>query len=601
MIGTSNNTRNFCIIAHIDHGKSTLADRFLEITDTISRDKMREQVLDDMDLERERGITIKSHPVTMHYSPGGNKYTLNLIDTPGHVDFSYEVSRSLAACEGALLLVDAAQGVQAQTVSNLNMAREVGLTIIPVVNKIDLASARTDNVRKQLCSLLGENVQISYCSARTGKGVREILDRVVKDIPAPSGSDKSPLRALAFDSEFDQFRGVITYVRVVDGILSVGRRIRFLFTGKEFEVTELGTFRPSMVPCNTLKAGNVGYVMAGVKKVSDAKVGDTVVGVDSEGVKPLPGYRQVKPMVFCGIHPVESDEYELLKDSLAKLQLNDASLFFEPERSAALGLGFRCGFLGLLHMEIVKERLEREYGVSLIATAPNVEVRVNLKNGEAVHVENPSKMPSEGDIVSVEEPYVLAEILTQVEFLGNLLKLCAEKRGIHCGMHYLSETTVQVAFELPLSEIVLDFHDRLKSTSRGYASFDYEFCGYRESKLVKLDILLNGESVDAFSAIVHQDKAYAWGRDTVGRLKRIIPKQLFLVAIQAAVGNKVIARETIGALRKHVTGKCYGGDITRKRKLLDKQKAGKRKMKQLGHVTVPHEAFLAVLKVGDRT
>ena len=601
MAGTSNNTRNFCIIAHIDHGKSTLADRFLEITGTISREKMREQVLDDMDLERERGITIKSHPVTMLYSVGVNKYVLNLIDTPGHVDFSYEVSRSLAACEGALLLVDAAQGVQAQTVSNLNMAREVGLRIIPVVNKIDLVSARTDAARKQLCSLLGEDVQISYCSARTGQGVREILDRVVNEIPQPSGSDRSPLRALAFDSEFDQFKGVVTYVRVVEGTLIAGRRIRFLFTDKEFEVTELGTFRPSMVPCGTLKAGNVGYIMAGIKKVSDAKVGDTVVDADSEDVKPLPGYRQVKPMVFCGIHPVESEEYELLKDSLAKLQLNDASLVFEPERSAALGLGFRCGFLGLLHMEIVKERLEREYGVSLIATSPNVKVRVHLKNGEAVHVENPSKMPSSDSIASVEEPYVLAEILTQSEFLGNLLKLCAEKRGIHCGMHYLSETTVQVACELPLSEIVLDFHDRLKSTSRGYASFDYEFCGYRESKLVKMDILLNGESVDAFSAIVHQDKAYAWGKDTVARLKQIIPKQLFVVAIQAAVGNKVIARETIGALRKHVTGKCYGGDITRKRKLLEKQKAGKKKMKQLGHVTVPHEAFLAVLRVGDRS
>ena len=601
MISSPHGTRNFCIVAHIDHGKSTLADRFLEITNTISRDKMRDQVLDDMDLERERGITIKSHPVMMHYSLAGNKYVLNLIDTPGHVDFSYEVSRSLAACEGALLLVDASQGVQAQTVSNLNMAREVGLKIIPVVNKIDLASARIDTAKKQLCSLLGEDVQISYCSAKTGQGVRKLLDRVIEEIPPPSGSDKRPLRALAFDSEFDQFKGVITYVRVVEGTLSAGRRIRFLSTGKEFEVTELGTFRPSMVSCKTLRAGNVGYVMAGIKKVSDAKVGDTVVDSESESVNPLPGYRLVKPMVFCGIHPVESGEYELLKDSLAKLQLNDASLVFEPERSAALGLGFRCGFLGLLHMEIVKERLEREYGASLIATAPNVKVRINLKNGESIYVENPSKMPSSGEIMLVEEPYVLAEILTKSEFLGNLLKLCAEKRGIHCGMHYLSETTVQVVCELPLSEIVLDFHDRLKSTSKGYASFDYEFCGYRESKLVKMDILLNGEPVDAFSAIVHHDKAYAWGRDTAARLKRIIPKQLFMVAIQASVGNKVVARETIGALRKHVTGKCYGGDITRKRKLLEKQKAGKKKMKQLGHVTVPHEAFLAVLKLGDRS
>jgi GTP-binding protein LepA len=595
------NVRNFCIIAHIDHGKSTLADRFLEITGTIAKDKMREQVLDDMDLERERGITIKSHPVTMQYLVDDTEYVLNLIDTPGHVDFSYEVSRSLAACEGALLLVDATQGVQAQTLSNLNMATEVGLRIIPVINKIDAASARPDLATKQLSSLLGAGVEISLCSARTGQGVRDVLDRVVREVPHPSGSDRGPLRALVFDSEFDQFRGVVTYLRVVDGSVSSGKKIRFVASGAEFEVTELGVFRPSMEASRILRAGDVGYMMAGVKRVTDAKVGDTVTGADLLGVTPLPGYRQVKPMVFCGIHPVESGEFESLRDALAKLQLNDASLVYEPERSEALGLGFRCGFLGLLHMEIVKERLEREYGVSLIATAPNVKVRVNLENGESVYVENPSKMPAQAEILSVEEPYVIAEVLTPSDYLGNLLQLCSEKRGIHLGMHYLSETTVQMSYELPLSEIVLDFHDKLKSVSRGYASFDYEFSGYRESKLVKMDIFLNGDPVDAFSAIIHQEKAYAWARDMAARLKELIPKQLFQVVIQAAIGNKVIARETIGALRKHVTGKCYGGDITRKRKLLEKQKAGKKKMKQLGHVNVPHEAFLAVLKVGDRT
>jgi GTP-binding protein LepA len=601
MTTRSDNVRNFCIIAHIDHGKSTLADRFLELTGTIAKEKMREQVLDDMDLERERGITIKSHPVTMHYAPGGTQYILNLIDTPGHVDFSYEVSRSLAACEGALLLVDATQGVQAQTLSNLNMATEVGLKIIPVINKIDAPAARADLAAKQLSSLLGADVELSLCSARTGQGVRELLDRVVREVPHPKGSDRAPLRALVFDSEFDQFRGVVTYLRVMEGSLGVGKKVRFVAGGAEFEVTELGVFKPSMAASKALHAGDVGYMMAGVKRVMDAKVGDTVTGAESEGVTPLPGYRQVKPMVFCGIHPVENGEFEPLRDALSKLQLNDASLVYEPERSEALGLGFRCGFLGLLHMEIVKERLEREYGVSLIATAPNVEVRVNLKKGGTVYVENPSKMPDQAELLSVEEPYVIAEVLTPSDYLGNVLQLCSEKRGIHCGMHYLSETTVQMAYELPLSEIVLDFHDRLKSVSRGYASFDYEFCGYRESKLVKMDILLNGDPVDAFSAIIHQDKAYSWARDMAARLKELIPKQLFTVAIQAAVGNKVVARETIGALRKNVTGKCYGGDITRKRKLLEKQKAGKKKMKQLGHVHVPQEAFLAVLKVGQKT
>jgi GTP-binding protein LepA len=601
MAKSTANIRNFCIIAHIDHGKSTLADRFLELTGTIAREKMKEQVLDDMDLERERGITIKSHPVTMRHSVGGKDYILNLIDTPGHVDFSYEVSRSLAACEGALLLVDAAQGVQAQTVSNLNMARDVGLTIVPVINKIDIPSASADVAARELASLLGSDVEIGRCSAKTGRGVEEILERVIRDIPPPEGSSKSSLRALVFDSEFDQFKGVITYLRVVGGALNVGTRIRFASTGKELEVTELGVFGPSMVARKTLRCGEVGYMMAGIKKVTDAKVGDTVVEADAESVVPLPGYRQVKPMVFCGIHPVESEEYEVLKDSLEKLRLNDASLAYEPERSTALGLGFRCGFLGLLHMEIVKERLEREYDVSIIATAPNVRLRVTCKKGDSLYIESPSNMPPPGKIVSTEEPYVHAEVLTPAEFLGGVMKLCSEKRGIHSGMHYLSETTVQLACEFPLSEIVLDFYDRLKSLSRGYASFDYELSGFRESKLVKLDILINGEPVDAFSAIVHQEKAYAWARSITARLKELIPRQLFQVSIQASVGSKVIARETIGALRKNVTGKCYGGDVTRKRKLLEKQRAGKLKMKQLGHVTVPHEAFLAVLKVDGKS
>ncbi|KPJ60756.1 MAG: GTP-binding protein LepA [Latescibacteria bacterium DG_63] len=601
MVKSSGNIRNFCIIAHIDHGKSTLADRFLEITGTIAREKMKEQVLDDMELERERGITIKSHPVTMRYSVGGREHVLNLIDTPGHVDFSYEVSRSLAACEGALLLVDAAQGVQAQTVSNLTMAREVGLTIVPVINKIDIPSASANLAAKELSSLLGSDVQIHRCSAKTGEGVEQVLERIIEDVPPPQGSPKSSLRALVFDSEFDQFKGVVTYLRIVEGVLNVGMRIRLLSAGKEFEVTELGIFGPSMVPRRSLRAGEVGYMMAGIREVSDAKVGDTVADAGADGVVPLPGYRQVKPMVFCGIHPAWSDEYEVLRDSLGKLQLNDASLTYEPERSTALGLGFRCGFLGLLHMEIVKERLEREYGVSLIATAPNVRMRVTCKNGESLYIDNPSKMPLAGRIAVTEEPYVRAEILAPAEFLGGVMKLCSEKRGIHSGMHYLSETTIQLACEFPLSEIVLDFYDRLKSVSRGYASFDYEFCGFRESKLVKVDILLNGEPVDAFSSIVHQEKAYAWARRMTARLKELIPRQLFQVAIQASAGNKVIARETIAALRKNVTGKCYGGDVTRKRKLLEKQKAGKARMKQLGHVTVPHEAFLAVLKVGDKS
>jgi GTP-binding protein LepA len=601
MVKSSSNIRNFCIIAHIDHGKSTLADRFLEITGTIAREKMKEQILDDMDLERERGITIKSHPVTMRHASDGRGYTLNLIDTPGHVDFSYEVSRSLAACEGALLLVDAAQGVQAQTVSNLTMAREVGLAIIPVINKIDLPAARVDLAAKELSSLLGDDVEISRCSAKTGQGVGELLKRIVAEIPAPPGPERGSLRALVFDSEYDQFKGVITYLRVVEGVLSLGARVRLLSTGKEFEVTELGIFGPSMVSRKTLSAGEVGYMMAGMRQVTDAKVGDTVAEAGAVGVVPLPGYRQVRPMVFCGIHPVEAEEYEVLRDSLSKLQLNDASLSYEPERSAALGLGFRCGFLGLLHMEIVKERLEREYGVSIIATAPNVRLRLTCKNGESLYVENPSRMPSPGQIESTEEPYVHAEILTPAEFLGGVMKLCSEKRGIYFGMHYLSETTVQLACEFPLSEIVLDFYDRLKSMSRGFASFDYEFSGFKESKLVKVDILLNGESVDAFSSIVHEDKVYPWARNMTLRLKELIPRQLFQVAIQASVGSKVIARETIGALRKNVTGKCYGGDVTRKRKLLEKQKAGKLKMKRLGHVAVPHEAFLAVLKVDEKS
>ena len=591
--------RNFCIVAHIDHGKSTLADRLLELTRTLPPQQMKAQVLDDMDLEREKGITIKSHAIAMEYkAKDGQAYQLNLIDTPGHVDFTYEVSRSLAACEGAILVVDASQGIEAQTLSNYLLARVQGLTIVGAINKVDLPAARPDDVALEMEHVTGIAAEhVARISAKTGLGVPELLEQVIADLPPPEGSPDAPLRALIFDSKFDQYRGVVALVRIVDGSVKAGDVVRFLSTGKRYEVTEVGRLRIRLEPLKALSAGQVGYVVAGVKSVADARVGDTVGAADAEGLTPLPGFREVKSMVFSGLYPIDAEQYEPLKEALGRLVLNDAALAYEPETSVALGFGFRCGFLGLLHMEIVQERLRREHQIDLIVTTPSVEYHVLLESGDLMVVENPSLMPPAQQIASIEEPYVLAHVLTPAEYLGNILKLCQERRGIHVGLDYLEEKRARVAYRLPLGEIVLDFYDRLKSVSRGYASLDYEFDGYREGDMVRLDVMLNGETVDALSAIVHRDKAYAWGRDLCARLKELIPKQMFQVAIQAAIANKVIARETLGAIRKNVTAKCYGGDITRKRKLLEKQKEGKRRMKQIGTVEVPQEAFLAVLKV----
>jgi GTP-binding protein LepA len=591
--------RNFCIVAHIDHGKSTLADRLLELTHTLTPQQMKAQVLDDMDLERERGITIKSHAIAMEYpARDGRTYQLNLIDTPGHVDFTYEVSRSLAACEGAILVVDASQGIEAQTLSNYLLAREQGLAVVGAINKVDLPVARPDDVALEIEHVTGIPAEhVLRISAKTGLGVGELLEQVIADIPPPDGNLDGALRALIFDSKFDQYRGVVALVRVVDGAVRAGDAVRFLSTGKRYEVTEVGRLRLKLDPVETLHAGQVGYIVAGVKSVADARVGDTVRGADAEGIEALPGFREVKPMVFSGLYPIEAEQYEPLKEALGKLVLNDAALIYEPETSVALGFGFRCGFLGLLHMEIVQERLRREYQIDLIATTPSVEYHVLLESGELVTVDNPSQMPAANLIAAIEEPYVLAHVLTPAEYLGNIMKLCQERRGIYVSLDYLEEKRARVAYRLPLGEIVLDYYDRLKSVSRGYASLDYEFDGYREGEMVKIDILLNGESVDALSTIVHRDKAYAWGSDLCAKLKELIPKQMFQVAIQAAIGSKIIARETQGAIRKNVTAKCYGGDITRKRKLLEKQKEGKRRMKQIGTVEVPQEAFLAVLKV----
>jgi len=591
--------RNFCIIAHIDHGKSTLADRLLELTRTLTPQQMKAQVLDDMDLEREKGITIKSHAIAMEYTArDGASYQLNLIDTPGHVDFTYEVSRSLAACEGAILVVDASQGIEAQTLSNYLLAREQGLTVVPAINKVDLPAARPDDVALEIEHATGVPAERALrISAKTGLGVPELLERLIADIPPPRGDPRGSLRALIFDSKFDQYRGVVSLVRVVDGRVRAGDEIRFVSTDKQHEVAEVGRLRLKLEPLDELGAGQVGYVVAGVKTVADARVGDTIAAAGAAAVKPLPGFREVKSMVFSGLYPIESERYDELKEALAKLTLNDAALTYEAETSVALGFGFRCGFLGLLHLEIVQERLRREYAIDLIATTPSVEYHLLLSTGEISVVDNPSRMPPVQSIESIEEPYVLAHILTPAEYLGNILKLCQDRRGIHVGLDYLEEKRARVPYRLPLAEIVLDFYDRLKSVSRGYASLDYEFAGYREGDVVKLDILLNEEPVDALSAIVHRDKAYEWGRDLCAKLKELIPKQMFQVAIQAAIGNKIIARETLGAMRKNVTAKCYGGDITRKRKLLEKQKEGKRRMKQIGTVEVPQEAFLAVLKV----
>ncbi len=593
------NVRNFCIIAHVDHGKSTLADRLLEVTGTLTKNQMKDQVLDNMDLEREKGITIKSHPITMEYrTDDGQTVILNLIDTPGHVDFSYEVSRSLAACEGAILVVDAAQGIEAQTLSNLLLARDNGLTIIPVLNKIDLPGATPEKYADEISLLLECNPEdILRISAKTGQGVDEVLRRVVRDIPHPVESS-DPTRALIFDSVFDQYRGVVAYVRVADGELRKGQRIQFFSNPDEwYEVLDVGIFRLDMIKREKLVAGDVGYLVAGVKEIGDAKVGDTVIDAARPATERLPGYKPMKPMVFSGLYPVETDDYAALKTALEKLSLNDASLQFEPETSEALGFGFRCGFLGPLHLEIVQERLEREYNLQLIATVPNVRYQVLLSSGEVTVVENPAKMPDPGLTELIEEPFVKVTILVPKDYVGNIMKLAQERRGQYREMSYLDTERVMLIYDLPLNEIVLDFYDRLKSLTRGYATLDYEHDGYRESAIVKMDILLNNEPVDALSVLVHRDKAYEWGKAVASKLKELIPRQMYQVAIQASIGARVIARETIGAMRKNVTAKCYGGDVSRKRKLLERQKEGKKRMKQVGNVSIPKDAFLAVLKV----
>lgn len=592
--------RNFCIIAHIDHGKSTLADRILEDTGTVSQREMTSQLLDSMDLERERGITIKMQAVRLNYrAKNGEEYILNLIDTPGHVDFSYEVSRSLAACEGALLVVDASQGVEAQTLANLYLALENDLEIIPVINKIDLPSADPERIKRELEEIGLDPDEAILASAKTGEGIEDILEAVVERIPPPTGSEEAPLQALIFDSAYDSYRGVIAYVRIVLGRVKVGDQITFMASNKSFEVDGLGVFRPKLVPVDSLGAGEVGCIIAGVKNVKDVHVGDTITSTERPAAKPLPGYRKATPMVFSGLYPVDNDAFTALRDALEKLQLNDAALEFEPESSVALGFGFRCGFLGLLHMEIIQERLEREYGLELITTAPSVRYRVQKTDGTELYVDNPALLPKPQEIEAIFEPYVTGSIIVPQDFVGPVMELAQDKRGIFQNMEYLDTTRVRLVYELPLSEILMDFFDKLKSRTKGYASFDYQFSGYKESKLVKLDILVNGKPVDALSTIVHQDKAYPRGRELAKKLKEIIPSQLFEVPIQAAIGNKIIARETIRALRKDVLAKCYGGDITRKRKLLEKQKEGKRRMKALGNVEIPQEAFMAVLQTDD--
>jgi GTP-binding protein LepA len=591
--------RNFSIIAHIDHGKSTLADRILEITGTVDERSHMPQLLDSMDLERERGITIKAQAVRCDYTADdGNTYHLHLIDTPGHVDFSYEVSRSLAACEGALLVVDAAQGVEAQTVANTYAAIEAGLDLIPVLNKVDLPSADPDRVAAEVLDLIGGDPDdVLMISAKTGQGVREVLEAIVDRIPPPAGRPDGPPRALIFDSEFDQYRGVVAYVRCVDGAFRKGDPIRAMQTGTQAEIDEIGFFRPQMSAGEEMKAGEVGYVITGVKDVTKLRVGDTLTTAENPAAEPLPGYREVKPMVFCGLFPIDTDRYEDLREALERLSLNDAALSWEPETSQALGFGFRCGFLGLLHMDIVRERLEREFDLDLLATTPNVSYTVELNGGERVEVRSPVELPDPASIASISEPYIRATVICPSDRIGAVMELCQERRGTHVDMHYLSPERVQLRYDLPLAEIVLDFFDQLKSRTAGYASLDYEPIGERESDLVKLDILLAGEPVDALSVIVHRDKAYTEGRAMVERLKETIPRQLFDVPVQAAVGSRVIARETIKALRKDVTAKLYGGDVTRKRKLLEKQKRGKKRMKQVGRVEVPQEAFLSVLQL----
>ncbi len=594
------NIRNFSIIAHIDHGKSTLADRLLEHTGVVAQRDMKEQLLDNMELEQERGITIKARAVKMEYkAKDGQIYVLNLIDTPGHVDFNYEVSRSLAACEGAILVVDASQGIEAQTLANTYLAVEDNLEIVPVINKIDLPSARPQEVKDEIEDIIGIEAQHApLISAKMGTNIEEVLEKIVELVPAPTGDEKAPLKALIFDSYYDSYKGVIIMVRVVDGSVKVGQTIKMMNTGKEFTVTEAGYLEPDgTYDSGSLKAGEVGYIAASIKNVKDTRVGDTVTLADNQALEPLPGYKKVNPMVFCGIYPADGSKYNDLRDALEKLQLNDAALIFEAETSIALGFGFRCGFLGLLHMEIIQERLEREYNLDIITTAPSVIYKINKTDGTQLNIDNPTNMPDPSEIASMQEPIVKAIIITPTEFVGNIMELCQERRGTYMDMKYLDSTRTQLHYEMPLNEIVYDFFDALKSRTRGFASFDYELSGYKESKLVKLDILLNGDVVDALSFIVHSEKAYGRGRKMAEKLKDVIPRQLFEIPIQAAIGNKIIARETVKAMRKDVLAKCYGGDITRKKKLLEKQKEGKKRMRQVGSVELPQEAFMSVLKL----